>query len=247
MVAARGVANIPGVGVKPWNTAPALLALFDEINARFPDRTRGNGDGTIGDLAHFATGGDHVPQLLDDGRWYVMALDVQHSAGFDSYAFADFLADRMTKGTETRIQYIVSNRRICNWDPYYGAPRGVWRPYKGSDPHTGHIHISLRHQAVLANDTGTWIPDVSTADEPIQGDDDTMRIVRPTGYYDTYVLGAGEPKHVRNPADVQFLVDEGVIAGAEPGTPYFTATRQWPVTLLEDLAGFDPASGKPED
>lgn len=243
MVWTRGV--IQG---KQVVTAPALLALFDEINERYPDRTRGNGDGTIGDTSHIAQGSasDHNPQLLDDGRWYVMALDVQHSVGFDSWAFADFLADRMAKGIEQRIQYIVSNRRICNWDPYYGAPRGIWRPYTGSDPHTGHIHISLRHQAALANDTGPWIPDVSTADEPIQGDDDTMRIVRPAGYYDTYVLGAGEPKHVRLPSDVQFLVDEGVITGVEPGTPYFKATKPWPVTLLEDLAGFDPAKGTSE-
>lgn len=226
-------------------TAPALLALFDEVNERYPDRTRGNGDGTIGDASHLLQGSasDHNPQLLDDGRWYVMALDVQHSTGFDSWAFADFLADRMAKGLEHRIQYIVSNRRITNYDVIGGAPRGTWRPYKGSDPHSGHIHISLRHKAALANDTSQWIPDVSTADEPIQGDDDTMRIVRPAGYYDTYVLGAGEPKHVRNPSDVQFLVDEGVITGVEPGTPYFPATKQWPVTLLEDLAGFDPASG----
>lgn len=229
-------------------TAPALLALFDEINQRYPDRTRGNGDGTIGDTSHIAQGSasDHNPQLLDDGRWYVMALDVQHSAGFDSWAFADFLADRMAKGLERRIQYIVSNRRICNYDVISGAPRGTWRPYSGSDPHSGHIHISLRHKAALANDISQWIPDVTTADQPRPGDDDTMRLVRPNGFYDTYVLGAGEPKHVRNPGDVQFLVDEGVITGVEPGTPYFTATKKWPVTLLEDLAGFDPAAGKPE-
>lgn len=73
--------------------------------------------------------------------------------------------------------------------------------------------------------------------------EDAMFLARPKGYWDTYLFGAGEPKHIHQPADVQLLVDQGLIAGATPGTPYAQVVKVWPVTLMNDLTDF--ASVKP--
>jgi hypothetical protein len=76
----------------------------------------------------------------------VTARDFTHDpkGGFDSYEFAEWLRQRVEKGLESRVKYVISNGRI-----YSGMgqshPAGVWRNYTGSNKHAHHVHVSVRH------------------------------------------------------------------------------------------------------
>ena len=45
---------------------------------------------------------------------------------------------------DPRIKYIISNRRIANFQPLDGQPAFAWRTYTGSNPHEKHFHISVK-------------------------------------------------------------------------------------------------------
>lgn len=128
-----------------WRVAKSLLALRDQVNARFPGRSKSD-DGTIGDAAHAARSSDHNP----DSEGVVRAMDLTHdpASGFDSYKFADYLREHW----DSRVKYIISNRRIAA----KGVANASWRPYTGSNPHDRHVHISVVADDSLADSTGPW-------------------------------------------------------------------------------------------
>lgn len=142
-----------------WRVANSLLKLRDEIDAAYPRRTKG-ADGTIGDAAHQAEGSDsdHNPWVKDSsGVGVVRALDVTHDPahGCDTYA----IADRMRQARDKRLAnggYIISNRRITG--PNHANADGTWRwdRYTGSDPHTGHMHVSVSKTQALYDGTTVW-------------------------------------------------------------------------------------------
>jgi len=125
-----------------WRLARGLDKLRSQVNARWPNRSR-KADGTIGDRAHAARASDHNPR-----GGIVHALDLTHSpgTGLDIHG----LADRLRQSKDPRISYIISNRRIAsskqNW---------AWRRYTGSNPHSGHMHISIRSNP-QADKTNDW-------------------------------------------------------------------------------------------
>lgn len=137
-----------------YRVAKSLLVLRDEFDAAYPQRAKG-ADGTLGDAAHIAEGSasDHNPWLKDDnGIGVVRALDITHDPahGCDTYA----IADRMRQATDPRLAnggYIISNRRITG--PQHGWE---WVPYGGSDPHTGHMHVSVSKTQLLYDGTSAW-------------------------------------------------------------------------------------------
>ena len=135
-----------------WYVAHSLDQLLAEINASAPHRNKAS-DGSIGDASHSASTSDHNPC---DCHNAVCARDFTHdpAGGFDSYAFANWLAER-TKGPEARVKYIISNGRIASGQGQ-GHPVGVWRPYDGSNPHDHHVHVSVRHGSELFNNAGNW-------------------------------------------------------------------------------------------
>ena len=142
-----------------WRVANSLGAtgtagLLGEINASAPNRSKAS-DGGIGDPAHSARTSDHNPCDCHD---VVCARDFTHdpAGGFDSYAFADWLARRVVASPpEARVKYIISNKRICSGQGQ-SYPPGVWRPYTGSNPHTKHAHVSVRHGPSLFDDEAPW-------------------------------------------------------------------------------------------
>jgi len=144
--------------------ATATAGLLGEINASAPNRNKAS-DGGIGDPAHSARTSDHNPCDCHD---VVCARDFTHdpAGGFDSYAFADWLARRVVS-LEPRVKYIISNKRICSGQGQ-SYPAGVWRPYTGSNPHTKHAHVSVRHGPSLFDHAGSWgwSADVPPAPEP---------------------------------------------------------------------------------
>ena len=124
-----------------WRLARGLEKLRQQVNAKYPNRSK-RSDGTIGDRAHASRASDHNPR-----HGIVHALDLTHDPrNLDVHA----LADRLRASRDSRISYIISNRRIAS------AKNGwAWRRYTGSNPHSGHMHISIRGNP-SADNTGSW-------------------------------------------------------------------------------------------
>lgn len=141
-----------------WRVANSLGAtgkdgLLGEINASAPKRNKDD-DGAIGDSQHSARTSDHNPC---DCHRVVCARDFTHDpkGGFDCHKFAGWLTDRLFDGREKRVKYIIWNRRIAS-GPNQGNEVGVWRQYSGSNPHTAHCHVSVRHGPELFDDEKPW-------------------------------------------------------------------------------------------
>ena len=118
-----------------WTVAPSLLKLRDEVDARWPGRSRAY-DGTIGDHRHAHMRSDHNPVGHINGPRYgtkgmVHAIDIT-ARGLDADAVL-----RATVG-DHRVWYVIYAGQI--WSRTYG-----WAPqrYFGNDPHYSHLHISL--------------------------------------------------------------------------------------------------------
>jgi len=135
-----------------WYVGSSLDQLLNEINASAPNRNKAS-DGSIGDASHSASTSDHNPC---DCHNAVCARDYTHDpgGGFDSYAFAHWLADR-TKGPEARVKYIISNGQIASGQGQ-SYPAGQWRPYTGSNKHDHHVHVSVRHGSEYFDNAGGW-------------------------------------------------------------------------------------------
>ncbi len=129
-----------------WTLAPAVRAIFDETNARWPRRNKAS-DGTLGDQAHASRTSDHNP----NSRGVVMAGDITNDPanGVHCAAIAEAIKD------DPRVKYIIWNRRI--WNPSISR---TWRTYTGSNPHDKHMHLSVTDAG--ANDTRPWL----TATDP---------------------------------------------------------------------------------
>jgi len=128
---------------KQWRPAASLLVLREQLNAEHPGRDT-SADGIIGDKRH--TTGDHLP----NARGVVHAIDVTHDPahGLDIAQ----LAEQLRNSRDSRIKYVICNRRIFAGEN--GPAPWVWRPYDGSDPHTGHLHLSV---------VSGWISDMTMA------------------------------------------------------------------------------------
>src|SRR3954452_14293366 len=132
-----------------WRVAKSLLTLRAQIDALAPNRNKSS-DGTIGDASHSSRESDHNPN--DDG--VVAALDITNDPahGVDSGALAELLRTSQ----DSRIKYVISNRRIFSstntpWQ---------WRPYTGANAHTQHVHISVVGDAAHYDDTRSWQVDM---------------------------------------------------------------------------------------
>lgn len=136
-----------------WRLARALETLRAQVNEKWPNRSK-NSDGSVGDVSHSSRASDHNP----DPSGVVRAIDLTHDpkSGFDSYAFADLLL----KNQDTRLKYVISNRRIGSGPA--GVQPGVWRKYTGSNPHDHHCHISVVAD-FRGDNTSPWDIDGSLA------------------------------------------------------------------------------------
>lgn len=119
--------------------APSLVALRGEVNSRYPHRDRSS-DGWLGDAAHAARESDHNP----DERGMVHAIDLDKD-GLDLAALL-----RAVIG-DPRCWYVIHDRTI--WSRTYGWKA---RPYTGTNPHTGHVHVSIRYDSTSEQDTRSW-------------------------------------------------------------------------------------------
>lgn len=120
--------------------APCLDTLREEINTRWPQRDKAS-DGWIGDPAHSARVSDHNP----DEKGCVHALDVDRD-GID----VDLLLKQVIG--DPRVWYVIYNQRI--YSRTYGWASRV---YTGSNPHTAHVHVSIRYERRYEDDTSPWL------------------------------------------------------------------------------------------
>src|SRR6476659_10169926 len=153
-----------------WRTARSIdssQGLGQEILATDPGTTLYY----IGDTSHQAGTSDHNPCDCHD---VVCAVDVMQSNGPDLDRLAEHIRQRVLAGDQ-RTKYLIWDRRIFSG---HGAdyPPGVWRSYTGSNPHTDHIHLSVRHGPDRYDDSSPWgwsgtlnsaAPIVVEADVPI--------------------------------------------------------------------------------
>lgn len=117
---------------KGWKLAASLITLEDQVNAKYPARSK-TSDGSIGDLAHAARASDHN---VRGGYCHAVDFTNDPQNGFSSEKFAQALLDAQDK----RLSYVISNRKIGSGPA--GLQPGRWRPYKGANPHDHHCHIS---------------------------------------------------------------------------------------------------------
>jgi lysozyme family protein len=140
--------------IRQWRVAKSLLHLRGQVNAAFPNRSKAS-DGTIGDAAHASRTSDHNPWVIDDtGLGVVTALDITNDPdhGCDSGKIAE--AIRISK--DSRVKYVISNRRIANSQPIGAAAAWAWRTYTGTNPHDHHCHISVKSTQASYDDDHDW-------------------------------------------------------------------------------------------
>lgn len=144
-----------------WRAARSLDVLLDEINAIAPGRSKVS-DGTIGDARHAASDSDHNPNDAD----VVTARDFTHdpATGADMHR----ISRRIVAVAPPALKYLIWNRQI--WSRAR-ADEG-WRPYRGSNPHTRHMHVSVGrgpdgHSTGPYDDTSTWGLRAGTGIDPI--------------------------------------------------------------------------------
>ena len=65
-------------------------------------------------------------------------------------------AEAIRTARDSRVKYIIWNRQKANFQALGGAAAWAWRPYVGKNPHTGHVHISVREQKSRYDDTKAW-------------------------------------------------------------------------------------------
>ncbi|MEW1656725.1 hypothetical protein [Streptomyces sp. NPDC093707] len=118
-----------------WRVARSLDVLLEQLNARFPQRSKAS-DGSIGDSNHQNRDSDHNPWY---GPGIVTARDFTHDPahGVD----INRITDELAAGRDPRIKYIIANRLILDTRPEFNPWK--WMPYKGSNPHTKHFHLSV--------------------------------------------------------------------------------------------------------
>ncbi len=129
--------------------AGSLERLLEQINQMAPDRSKAS-DGSIGDASHQTRDSDHNPWVVDGDIGVVAARDFTHDpkGGRD----AQNLADSITASRDSRVKYIIWNRRIISSQ----VQPWKWRNYAGPNPHTKHIHVSVLPSKAKYDDKSDW-------------------------------------------------------------------------------------------
>ena len=136
-----------------WRVAKSLLTLRDEVNQAAPQRSKAS-DGTIGDAAHCRRQSDHNPWVRDGNIGVVTAMDITDDVPHG--CSANSIAESIRSRRDARVKYIIWNRRIANSSSIGTNPPWVWRDYTGSNPHTQHIHISVKSDKPNYDSTAEW-------------------------------------------------------------------------------------------
>ena len=135
--------------ISKWRLAESLEQLRMQINQIAPLRSKSS-DGTIGDTAHSNRKSDHNP----NSQGVVTAVDITHDPknGMDCH----ILASDLITSRDFRIKYLIFNNRMVSSYPAGDSKSWQWRPYRGSNPHTKHIHISVDASPSIYDNALEW-------------------------------------------------------------------------------------------
>lgn len=148
-----------------WRNAKSLIKLKQQINAAYPNRKR-DSDGHIGDNAHCSNAGhtgssDHCLNIEDNGTKVVTAMDITHDP---KNCDVDGIVEAIRSSKNSRIKYIIWNKRICNSANIGGKPAWSWRPYTGKNAHTKHAHFSVKPSKNSYDSIADWQIGTSISD-----------------------------------------------------------------------------------
>jgi len=132
-----------------WRLAKSIDTLRKQVNEQWPNRSKA-ADGTIGDAAHSSRASDHNPNAAG----VVCAIDFTHDP--KDGVSSEVLAEAIRATQDDRIGYIISNKKICSSVAVGGVPAWTWRKYSGSNPHNKHVHISVKQDKKLYDQTKKW-------------------------------------------------------------------------------------------
>lgn len=132
-----------------WHLAPALVDLIDEVDAKWPKRSR-SVDGSIGDASHAARYSEHNPDRDPDPmpRGAVSALDITAT---DSKLRAELLDELIG---DPRVWYVINRGKI--WSRTDDGRPWDAEDYNGN-PHKDHIHVSLVQSKTAHDDRSRWL------------------------------------------------------------------------------------------
>jgi len=132
---------VPAAASKPAGAptvAPALKVLLRQVNETWPKRTKAS-DGGL-------PSAEHLKQNAKSDHNTGLAYDFTHDP--ENGPDLDVLAEALLG--DPRTTYVIWRERIANRDKQGGA----WRPYSGANPHTRHLHLSIRESA--RDDARPW-------------------------------------------------------------------------------------------
>lgn len=111
-----------------WRLARSLVVLRREVRTLHPGTTVWD----IGDADHQEEDSDHNPNQDD----VVCATDTLGDARLD----LGWYAEKVRTSGHVALKYVIYDRRIAS---ARSSPPWSWRRYTGSNPHTGHVHVSV--------------------------------------------------------------------------------------------------------
>lgn len=128
--------------------APSLMQLTKEVNQLMAPPTwptTSVGDGMVGDTSHQARVSSHNPLWSAPGKWsgIIRAVDIGISGRDANRILKELIGD-------PRVWYVIHKGHI--WSRTYGW---VKSRYTGN-PHSHHIHVSLRESSDAWADTRPW-------------------------------------------------------------------------------------------
>jgi len=228
------------------NVDEGVLKLFDQLDAAFPNR-RTDSDGTIGDADHQDRTSDHNPQYPappgnPEGQIDAGDYTNDPSSGADM----GVISESIRKSKDQRVKYVIFNRRIF-YGPDYTSPF-VWFSYTGTDPHTGHMHLSVRD--ATCNENYAW----AISSGPVEEDDMRGKLLA-WDQTPEKNLWAGDGFWRRKVDPTVFIwpwgPDSGSYRNAEdlipgsyawaPGKPSVEVNGPWDDATLDAILGFDIA------
>jgi hypothetical protein len=135
--------------------AKCCRQALQDATAHWPNRNKAS-DGIMGDAAHQKRKSDH-----NLGNAYDLTHDPAN--GVDCHTLSRQVIN------DPRVTYVIWNRRIYN---RARAAEG-WRNYTGQNPHTKHMHVSIRAVARDILTPWPWSAGGATGTEPVQPDTTT--------------------------------------------------------------------------
>ncbi|MGI6245759.1 MAG: hypothetical protein ACOYJQ_08325 [Pseudochelatococcus sp.] len=150
----RNLAPAGGLeGAGPWRLAESLKVLRQQVDAIAPGRSRIS-DGGIGDQAHQSRNSDHNPWVRDGAVGVVTAFDITDDPR--NGCSAGQIAEAILRSRDFRIKYIIWNRRIAYSRGVGEAAPWTWLRYGGDNPHTRHVHISVKSEKAAYDSRRAW-------------------------------------------------------------------------------------------